>query len=82
MTREEVLARVFAELGSVAPGCHPENANPESDLHDELDIDSMDFLNFIIALHKSLDIEIPESDYPELETLNGVVAYLLQKLNG
>jgi acyl carrier protein len=42
----------------------------------------MDFLNFIIALHKSLNIEIPESDYPELETLNGAVAYLLQKLNG
>jgi len=82
MTREEVRARVFAELESVAPGCAPENADPDADLHDELDIDSMDFLNFIIALHKSLNIEIPESDYPELETLNGAVAYLLQKLNG
>ncbi len=82
MTREEVRARVFAELESVAPGCGPENADPDADLHDELDIDSMDFLNFIIALHKSLNIEIPESDYPELETLNGAVAHLLQKLNG
>ncbi len=82
MTRDEILARVFAELESAAPGCAPENADPGADLHDELDIDSMDFLNFIIALHKSLNVEIPESDYPKLGTLNGAVAYLLQKVNG
>ncbi|MFZ5931962.1 MAG: acyl carrier protein [Pseudomonadota bacterium] len=82
MTRDEILARVFAELESVAPGCAPENADPGADLHDELDIDSMDFLNFVIALHKSLNVEIPESDYPKLATLDGAVAYLLQKVNG
>ena len=82
MTRDEALALVFAELENVAPGCAPENADPAADLHDELDIDSMDFLNFIIALHKSLNVEIPESDYPKLATLNGAVAYLLQKVNG
>ncbi len=82
MTRDEILARVFAELESVAPGCAPENADPDAALLDELDIDSMDFLNFIIALHKSLNIDIPESDYPELATLNGAVVYLLQKANG
>lgn len=82
MTRDEILARMFAELESVAPGCAPGNADPGADLHDELDIDSMDFLNFVIALHKSLNVEIPESDYPKLATLDGAVAYLLQKVNG
>ncbi len=82
MTRDEVLRHVFSELENVAPGCTPANADPAADLHDELDIDSMDFLNFIIALHKSLKIEIPESDYPEFATLNGAVDYLLRKVNG
>jgi acyl carrier protein len=81
MTRDEVLAHVFAELENVAPGCAPQNADPGADLHDELDIDSMDFLNFIIALHQTLNIEIPESDYPKFATLNDAVAYLLQKVN-
>lgn len=81
MTRDEIRACVFAELESVAPGCVPANADPDAALLDELDIDSMDFLNFIIALHKSLNIDIPESDYPELATLNGAFAYLQNKLN-
>lgn len=82
MTRDEIFARIFAELESVAPGCAPQDADPGADLHDALDIDSMDFLNFVIALHKSLDVEIPESDYPKLATLNGIADYLLQKLSG
>lgn len=76
MTKEEILARVIAELQNVAPGCEPENADPDGDLREELEIDSMDFLNFIIALHKALHIDIPESDYPKLSTLNNIVAYL------
>lgn len=81
MTRDEIMKRIFAELDSVAPGCAPEMADPDADLHDALDIDSMDFLNFIIAMHKSLNVEIPESDYPELATLNDAAAYLLKKIN-
>ncbi|MFZ3035061.1 MAG: acyl carrier protein [Parvibaculum sp.] len=76
MTKEEILAQVFTELRNVAPGCEPENADPDADLREELDIDSMDFLNFIIALHKALRIDIPESDYPKLSTLKKIVAYL------
>lgn len=82
MTRDEILARVTAELQNVAPGCEPAKADPEADLREELDIDSMDFLNFIIAMHKSLGVDIPESDYPKLITLNGLVAYLQKKLGG
>lgn len=82
MTKDEILALVFKELENVAPGCAPENADPDADLHDELDIDSMDFLNFVIALHERLNVEIPESDYPKLATLNGAVAYLLKEVNG
>jgi acyl carrier protein len=47
---------------------------------DQLDIDSMDFLNFVIAVHEALHVEIPEADYPKLITLNGCVAYLVSLL--
>ena len=43
---------------------------------DQLDIDSMDFLNFVIALHEKLHLEIPETDYPKLTTLNGCMEHL------
>ncbi|MDP1670601.1 MAG: phosphopantetheine-binding protein [Alphaproteobacteria bacterium] len=82
MTKDEILALVFAELENVAPGCAPANADPGANLQDELDIDSMDFLNFVIAMHERLNVEIPESDYPKLATLNGIVVYLQNKAQG
>ncbi len=53
---------------------------PAADLREALDIDSMDFLNFMIAVHHRLGVEIPELDYPKLITLDGAVAYLTTKL--
>jgi acyl carrier protein len=49
---------------------------PGVPLRDQLDMDSMDFLNFVIGLHGELNVEIPETDYRELSTLDGCVAYL------
>ncbi len=56
-----------ADLGDVADG---------EDLRQALDIDSMDFLNLVIAIHERTGIEIPEADYPKLFTLAGMSAYL------
>lgn len=53
--------------------------DPAQDLRDQIDIDSVDFLNFVIGLHKELNIEIPDSDVAKLTTLNGCVSYLLAK---
>jgi acyl carrier protein len=52
---------------------------PDADIREALDIDSMDFRNFVTALHKKLGIDIPERDYPRLVTLAGAVAYLKAK---
>jgi len=41
----------------------------------------MDFLNFVLALHDRLRLDIPEADYPSLSTLDGAVAYLAAKLD-
>lgn len=54
--------------------------DPLADLREALDIDSMDFLNFIIAVHRRLGVEIPELDYPKLRTLDGAIGYLTTKI--
>lgn len=46
---------------------------------DQFEFDSMDFLHFVVALHKLTGVEIPESDYPRLETLASAVAYLQEQ---
>ena len=58
-----------------------EKLDPAADLREALDIDPMDFLNFVIAVHHHrLAVEIPELDYPKLVTLDGAVTYLQAKL--
>lgn len=49
-------------------------------LRDQLDIDSMDFLNFVVALHKELGVDIPEKDYKRFATIDDFVDYLQTKL--
>ena len=56
------------------------SVDPDTDLREAIDIDSMDFLNFITAVTHRLGIDIPEIDYPKLVTLNGAAAYIKMKL--
>lgn len=79
MTQDELRAVVIAELGNIAPEMDAAAIEPNTDLREALDIDSMDFLNFIMALHKKLGIDIPERDYPKLVTLAGAIAYLRKR---
>lgn len=80
MKPEDIRAKVVAELGMIAPEIDAGTVDADADLREVLDIDSMDFLNFIIALHEKLGVNVPEKDYPQLLTLNGAVAYLARKL--
>jgi acyl carrier protein len=81
MTAEEIRSRVLAVLGNIAPEADLSRLNPQGRLRDQLDIDSMDFLNFMIGLHQDLRVEIPERDYGKLVTLNGCIAYLASILS-
>lgn len=76
MTKEEIRSAVISELGNIAPEMDVARVNPDADLREALDIDSMDFLNFIAAIHQKLGIEIPERDYARLFTLTKAIAYL------
>jgi acyl carrier protein len=76
MTPDDIRAAVLHALGGVAPEADLEHLQPDVGFRGQLDIDSMDFLNFVIALHKELGVEIPERDYPKLATLHGCIEYL------
>lgn len=76
MSTENLRDVVVEALRSVAPETDPTTLPDDARLRDELDLDSMDFLNFVIAVHRAVHVEIPEADYPKLGTLGGAVRYL------
>ena len=80
MNEADIRAILQEELGNIAPEIDLRKLDPSADLREALDIDSMDFLNFIIALHRRLGVDIAELDYPKLVTLNGAVTYLEPKV--
>jgi acyl carrier protein len=72
---------VLEELNNIAPEIDPASIDPGADLREALDIDSLDFLNFVTAIHHRLGVDIPEVDYRELLTLDKAVAYLTAHLD-
>ena len=80
MTPQELRTNVLASLADVAPEADPTVLAPNADLRDALDIDSMDFLRFVVCLHDRLHVDIPERDYPKVRTIEGCVDYLAAKL--
>lgn len=80
MTADEIRTVLLAEIGNIAPEADLTALNPEADLREELDIDSISFLNLIIALGHRLGVNVPEKDYSQLGTLNSAVAYLTQSV--
>ena len=79
MTDDEIRKLVFDILGGIAPEADFDLLDEDEELREALDIDSMDFLNFITGLHKATGLELPEADYPQLTTLDGAVGYLASK---
>ena len=76
MTREELAKRILELLTAIAPDVEAASVIPGIDFRDQFDFDSMDTLNFAIALHKELGVEVPEADYAQLASLEKCVAYL------
>jgi acyl carrier protein len=80
MTREEIQKAVGQALASVAPEIDPAALRPDQPLRDQVDLDSMDFLRFLVELHRQLGVEVPEADYPQLSTLGSIVEYLAARV--
>jgi acyl carrier protein len=80
MTDAEIRAVALATLLSIAPEVEVDELRDDRTLRSQVDLDSMDWLNFLLGLHEKLKVEIPEADYAKLITLNAVVAYLQKKV--
>ncbi len=76
MNQTEAKNLIIDALAGIAPEADFAALPGKAQLRDELDLNSMDFLNFIAALHERAKIDIPEADYPRLATLDGAVGYL------
>jgi acyl carrier protein len=70
MREAEARVLIFDVLGGIAPETDPATVGDDDDLREALDLDSMDFMNFVVALHERTGVGIPEADYPELHTLD------------
>ena len=80
MNETEIKTRVIAIIKSVAPEVEEGELRADRPLRDQIDLDSMDWLNVLVALHEKLQVDIPEADYGKLVTLENLVGYLREKL--
>ena len=79
-SRASIRDTVLRLLADVAPEADLSTLAAGERIRDQIDIDSMDALNFLIAVDAALGVDIPESDYPRLATLDSIVAYIEQRL--
>jgi acyl carrier protein len=79
MTDAEIKSAILDGLAQIAPESDPAELSPNENIRRALDIDSFDFLNFLIGLHEKLGVDIPEADYGKLNTLDEMVAYLASR---
>jgi acyl carrier protein len=80
MTIEEIKNVVLEIIQDIDDEADLENLKPDEALRDQLDLDSMDFLDIVMELRKRYKIQIPEADYPELATLDSCISYLIPRL--
>jgi acyl carrier protein len=81
MDKSEIRAAVLTTIKGIAPEIDENELRRDQPLRDQVDLDSMDWLNVIIGLHGRLRVDIPESDYAKLTTLDAIVEYLAAKLS-
>lgn len=81
MTREQLKTVALEVLRGIAPEVEAGDIEPMTPLRHQVDLDSMDWLNFLIGLHQRLGVNIPESDYVKLVTLDNVLDYLQARMD-
>lgn len=76
MSDIEIRDQVVEELLAIAPEIEAGDLSDTELLRDQVDLDSMDWLNFLVRLHKRFEVDIPESDYASLRTLDDLTSYI------
>jgi acyl carrier protein len=79
---DEITQTVLRILGEIAPEADLDRIKPDVEFRDQLDLDSMDLLNFAVAVDEELGVDIPESDYGRIGTLESFVRYLAERQAG
>lgn len=80
MTRDEIRDVILEIIEDIDEDADFDNLDADKPLRDQLDLDSMDFLDIVMELRKRYKLQIPEEEYPELSSLNSCVNYLEPKL--
>lgn len=73
---ESLRSTVLQALTAVAPDIDTGTLDAAVPFREQFDFDSMDHLNFVTGLHRTLGVDVPETDYPQLASLDGCVRYL------
>ncbi len=80
-TVEQQVGKIILDIiAIVAPDADISNVKPDVGLRDQLDMDSMDFLDIVMELRKRYKVEVPKEEYTKLATLSSCVEYLTPKL--
>lgn len=80
MNREELRRAILESLAGIAPEIDPAAIEPAKLLREQVDLDSADWLNFLVALHEKIGIDIPDADVARLTTLDKLVDYCAARL--
>ena len=80
MGDQQVRERILEIISVVAPDADLSDVKGDVALRDQLELDSMDFLDIVMELRKRYKVEVPKEEYPQLATLDGCVSYLAPKM--
>ena len=80
MNKKDLRDAIVNIISNIAPDEDIDNIKDGDPLRDQLELDSMDFLDIVLEIRKRYKIKIPEEDYPELQTMDSTINYLLPKL--
>jgi acyl carrier protein len=80
-TQKSIKKFIFEAIQEVAPEIEQDDIDMDEDIREECDLDSMDFINYLIALKKSTGVSIAEGDYTQVNTFNKMLGYLTEKLS-
>lgn len=80
MNEAALQTSIFTLLKKVAPDTEPGTLKPDDNIRTTLEIDSFDYLQFIVAIDEQFHIDTPEEDYGKIQTIQSLTSYLLQKV--
>ena len=80
MNPDTIRPQVLEALVAIAPEIEPDQIKPAKPLRNQVDLDSVDWLNFLISLHQRFGVDIPETEYARLRTIDDIVGFLAPRL--